>query len=766
MSNKFKQTKKQPSINNLIIFKHLPGIVENIMTNMITLIRSDTGSGKTIGVPNYLSREMDIQRIFCSVPTIAATLSASLFQTELCHHISYESRYVGYSYQGEIHYDHTSKIVYCTTGHLLNKMIRVISNIFNGKTRTNKFNPWFCSVLILDEFHIRTKETDLCLCLWITMYNKWVVDPINFPLPPRLVIMSATLDDDVIKLLPIKPTISSFAIEPHPVSICFDDKSATFPIQDTKRYVRAARIARDYHIANYDGTYLIFVPGKAEIDIVISELETLFRNEGQLIQAHGDLVAEELIRIHEQPELNKRKIVVATNIAECSITIEDVSLVIDSLTQRIASSDLDDNLKLDLAWISKMNSKQRKGRTGRTCAGVYIALTSENNYDKFVEGITPEIERISINYDILKLMKHKIDPVLILDIVIDRKKIISHIQLLKDSGFVTGCYTDSNENLNEKLHLNPEEWVTDMGDFCSEFPIGIRKSAMLYYLHQENNPDLFLYLSVICTLNCYGSGIVHLPLRKKGEDYLSYKDRVNDIIEEIRIKFAGYSTVDTIFNIWIEICYMINPFHVPSLQKFCSIHKFNFKRFREITNILKQCIIIGTNMNLNITYDHRSFIAPDSTSISKTFQHLLDLTHPDCKMLTMRHEFICDGKLYNVDEKSVHTHSLYDSIKFSKTGQLIQLKNLPTCYAVVRSTSGKKNFINVFHTIEHDDTTITNGDNDDNTDSWSCTSPDNGNDNSLYVLKDKEPLFFADMFDKSDDTLSTRSSAESSDDDS
>lgn len=639
-------------IDELFIYPKLPEIMEAVKKSMITIIRSHTGSGKTIGVPNFLATNNITNdkslcgNIFCSVPSEAATRFAYQFQNQLC---SQTENYVGYACDDDIHYESNTKIIYCNTRHLLNKTIRTISNLTQNKYR--KFAHWFCSILILDEFHARTKESDICLCLWIYYYHKWKENP-TLPQPPKLIIMSATLDDSIIHLLPTTPTELTYSIQMYDVSTCFDNVSSQYNMDADERYNRTAFLAFRYHQQNYQGVYLIFVPGKQEIDIVTNALKKKFIDNVDIYSAHSELTIEELLKIHEPEKDGRRKIVVATNIAECSLTIENVSLVIDTLTHREARSSLDESVQLDLYWISKASSNQRRGRTGRTCLGNYVVMQSKDNYNQFSDTSMPEIERITISYDILKLLKFGLEPKIILNSLISDWQIEMNVNLLKKLGFI--------ENFSP-LSIK----VSDMGDFCSEFPLSIRKSAMLYHLKQLDDPNIFLYLAVICTLNCYGSGIFIWPKKTINDDNYTYSLKHNDILQKLDDEFGGYSDVDTIFNIWIKICSSINPFYIPDLRTFCISNNLNFRRFKETINLLKQCVIIGNRSNISLHAYHnvKTFVKPNINDLNKTFYYLLKLTHADYETIIKLNNVgdavaICGGMEHRIDNKSVHTMNL------------------------------------------------------------------------------------------------------------
>lgn len=634
-------------LEELTIYPKLSEICDTVKNSLITIVTAHTGSGKTIGVPNSLATGLGADgSIFCSVPSEAAMHFSYRFQSHLC---SQTKNYVGYACEREIHYTYNTKIVYCSTKYLLNKLMRTISNLTQSKYRN--FTSWFCSIFILDEFHVRSKESDICLCLWIYYYRQWLVDP-NLPAPPKLVIMSATLDDHIVNLLPVTPIQLSYSIEMYPISVCFDNVSSHYGMDADQRYLRAAHLAYQYHQKKHPGVYLIFVPGKQEIEIVINSLKKKFMDNADIYGAHGDLTIDELLKIHEPEKDKKRKIVVATNIAEYSLTIENVSLVIDTLTHREATSTLDESTQVDLYWISKASSKQRKGRTGRTCPGIYVIMQTEENYHNLPEIGIPEIERITISYEILLLLKFGLEPKIVLSNILSEWQIEMNIGLLNKLGFIETVLPSSIK-------------VSDMGDFCSEFPLSIRKSAILYHLKQLDDPNIFLYLAVICTLNCYGSGIFVWPKKLDSDDNFTYSLKYNDTLQKLEDEFAGYSDVDTIFNIWIKICSTINPFYIPDLRSFCVSHNLNFRRFKETINLLKQCIIIGNRNNIALYVQHNvnTFSKPNVNDLNKMFYYLLKLTHDDYKT-TIRFNSsgdavaICCGVEHRIDNKTVNKMNL------------------------------------------------------------------------------------------------------------
>ena len=751
------KTNNISSIKKLIIYPKLDEISTAIGSSMITVIEANTGFGKTMGIPNILAKNKNLKgNIFCSVPNITVAISSYQFQSQLLDNFSDEI--VGYADDKNINHDISTKVVYCTTNYLLNKIIIAISRIFKGEY--NHYNPWFCSVLILDDLQTRTKNLDICLCLWIYYYNAWKKN-LNLPKPPKLVIITTSINEGL-KLLPTQPSYLLYKIKSYPITICYDNESDKFGPESENRYIRTATLAHQYHMENHHGIYLIFAPGEQEIKQITTELEKKFNNNAIILSVHNESTLEDLNNIYELNHVtsSKRKIIIATNIMEYLITIDNISLVIDSMVDKNVNSVLDENTETIFFWISKSNSDQRKNKTGRTCSGTYVIMQSKENYLLLSNNNIPEIKKNSINYDILNLIKNGLDPIPIFAPIIDEKQTKSYIDLLRNLGFIA------------------DDKITNMMDFCSKFPLDIRKAAMIYHLVQHNNPNIFLHLAVICTIKCYGNGIFIWPNKHINEDIIEYSLRRDEITQKIENKFAGYSDTDTLFKIWIDICSKINPFYIKDLKSYCHENYVNFYKLRETTLILKKCITIGNTMGLhfqynfpiqeqgnnktpsNIYHNTKKFKIPSVKILGKTFYQLLSLTHQDYEIRFYQNS---KGKIvanydnteYQIDNKAIHSMNVGNN-------------NQQICYLLIKNQkytkAGILKIINVFHAVPKMDND--NNDDNNNDDKFSIFSSDAGSEydslrssfsdiqnwnNYLPSLEIDNSMTFPEYFEKDDD---------------
>ncbi|XP_026330689.1 putative ATP-dependent RNA helicase DHX57 isoform X2 [Hyposmocoma kahamanoa] len=159
-----------------------------------------------------------------------------------------------------------------------------------------------------------------------------------------------------------------------------------------------------------EGAILIFLPGIAEIMALhdqLAESHTFSAKTGKykLVPLHSTLSSEEQAQVFKKPRPGVRKIVLSTNIAETSVTIDDCVFVVDCGRMKEKRFDSNRNMEsLDLVWVSRANAKQRKGRAGRVMPGVCVHLyTSHRYHHHLLEQPVPEIHRIPLEQLLLKI---------------------------------------------------------------------------------------------------------------------------------------------------------------------------------------------------------------------------------------------------------------------------------------------------------------------------------------------------------------------------
>src|SRR5688572_17243763 len=249
--------------------------------------------------------------------------------------------------------------------------------------------------VILDEFHERSLHTDVAIAM-LREVQQTVRDDLI------LIVMSATLEaEPVAKFLGDCPIVRSQG-RLFPIEQLYVQPSPA-PLPDQVADVVRRTIAGDLRSKETDGDVLVFLPGAEEIRRAGQQLETLARDENLLVvPLHGSIPFEEQNRALRPAD--RRKVILATNIAETSLTIEGVRTVIDSGRARVAGYDPERGLdRLELKWISKASAAQRAGRAGRTAPGRCVRLWTERHHHSLDDYELPEVKRVDLAGTVLAL---------------------------------------------------------------------------------------------------------------------------------------------------------------------------------------------------------------------------------------------------------------------------------------------------------------------------------------------------------------------------
>src|SRR5262245_20967916 len=246
-------------------------------------------------------------------------------------------------------------------------------------------------VVALDEFHERHLQADLALALLRRLQQTARPDL-------KLVVMSATLDaGPVARFLDDAPALRSEG-KRFDISIEHLGRPAERPLAE-----QVAAALNQLISKNLDGDILVFLPGAAEIRRAQSTCAAIAdRHDLMVLPLHGDLSAEEQDRAVKP--CPKRKVILSTNVAESSVTIDGVVAVIDSGLARVAGHSPWSGLPtLNVARISKASATQRAGRAGRTRPGSCLRLYTAQDFNARPDHDTPEVHRADLAETALEL---------------------------------------------------------------------------------------------------------------------------------------------------------------------------------------------------------------------------------------------------------------------------------------------------------------------------------------------------------------------------
>lgn len=371
---------KQSIINSrLPIVSQLESISQSLQNTPSLVLQAEPGAGKTTLVPLFLLELVrPNKKILLLEPRRLAARNAALRMADILNEKVGET--VGYRVRHETRVSSGTRIEVITEGVLI-KILQQDPELSD------------VDLVIFDEFHERSLNSELGLALAIEIQQA-LRDSL------KLLVMSATLDSiRVSKLLDNAPIVScegrGFPVDIHylPPKKNFDWFNAL---------VRSVKLALQSVLPDNAQDILIFLPGQSEIRQVQQILSEIYTdNNIQLLALYGELPfsqqREVLIRTR-----NKRKIILSTNIAETSVTIDGIGCVIDSGLMR--QSEFDPNVgfsRLKTVKISKASAVQRSGRAGRLSHGLCYRLWSES--ERLRDENQPAIMREDLASFVLEL---------------------------------------------------------------------------------------------------------------------------------------------------------------------------------------------------------------------------------------------------------------------------------------------------------------------------------------------------------------------------
>jgi HrpA-like RNA helicase len=498
-------------------YKMKDDIVDAVRNHPVTVLSGDTGCGKTTQVPQLLY-DAGIGRehghgggmIICTQPRRVSAISVAQRVAEergqKCGGL------VGYSIRFENVASTATRILYVTTGILLRRLHS--DPDLNG-----------VAVIVVDEVHERDVDTDFALLMLRDLIHRKRKHPLRLvvmsatiqvdklvnyfrrpkpaPAPPLIAIPGALFDvkeywlDDALEWLGVDPASvpsmaraidvataqakqATQALQQSTATSSYDnlktealeklDKAAT---EQTVPIELICGIIDLYHRQSpRQNAILVFLPGWAAIDKIMNMLRSKYGHlarEMSILPLHSTLTTAEQQRVFLPAPKNFRKIVLATNIAETSITIDDIVLVIDSCLHKGTSYDAVGNTSsLTSQLVAKANGKQRRGRAGRVQAGVCVHLLPKATYDALPDFLLPEMQRTALEEICLQVKA----------IVVDDDKCVDVLTKALDPP-PTGSIEHAVTQLVAIGALDSKERLTSLGRVLATMPIHPALGKML-----------------------------------------------------------------------------------------------------------------------------------------------------------------------------------------------------------------------------------------------------------------------------------------------
>ncbi|XP_061611126.1 ATP-dependent RNA helicase DHX8-like isoform X2 [Phyllopteryx taeniolatus] len=455
---------------SLPIFKLKEQLVQAVHDNQILIVVGETGSGKTTQITQYLAEAGYTARgkIGCTQPRRVAAMSvAKRVSEEFGCRLGQE---VGYTIRFEDCTSTETLIKYMTHGMLQRECL---------------IDPDMSqySLIMLDEAHERTIHTDVLFGL----LKKTVLKRKDL----KLIVSSATLDAVKFSQYFFEAPIFTIPGRTFPVEILY----AREPETD---YLDASLITvMQIHLTEPPGDVLVFLTGQEEIDtaceILFERMRMLGPDVPQLIilPVYSALPSEMQTRIFEPAPLGSRKVIIATNIAETSLTIDGIYYVVDpGFVKQIVYNSKSGIDQLVVTPISQAQAKQRSGRAGRTGPGKCYRLYTERAYrDEMLTTNVPEIQRTNLASTVLSLKAMGINDLLAFDFM-DAPPMETLITAM--------------EQLYALGALDDEGLLTRLGRRMAEFPLEPMLCKMLIMsVHLGCSDEMLTIVSMLSVQNVF-----------------------------------------------------------------------------------------------------------------------------------------------------------------------------------------------------------------------------------------------------------------------
>ena len=596
-------------VEQLPIYSYLPHVLRNVNEYERSCVKAATGVGKSLGIPFYLAHKTGA-RVCVSVPTRAAAHALYNRMTEIIIQAGVDLT-VGYAAEGEVHYDFNTKIVYGTAGHWNRKLQGLYS------VRKTWPNINFCDVFICDEIHTGDVDTSLICLLLDDAQRKGIKIP-------KIIYASATFDLEKYPYPSVDVPIKS-----HPVEIKYDESEI-----DRNEIVQWIVSKVNLLLTTTTGDILVFCAGAEDVESVLDN----FRNiEGlRALPAYSALKKEEIDLIFTSS--TDRTLIVATNIAESSITIPYIAIVIDSMMEKRAGTSMMGGSSLVLSLISKNSADQRKGRTGRNCPGVCYRMCSKAFFDQLETERPLEISRVPLYNILLSLFASGFDPIEILSSTVDIESLRNEIKLLKTLELIVG-YDDSyhcdrqvsdfesyyefskyyeQDKLKSIKNSIKAVRVTEMGSFVHKFSLSAKLGVVMYkWLMNNPGHNAYACIVILSIIESYGPSYLWFPRKMGNEKPHEYTFRMKEYVDDHFADFIGETDLETYTNVWVAYLNYC-PFmpDMNTMKRFSRINSLNFKKMWELNHTIRRCIKSLSYLKLpfTISYVTESFDSAEMIS--------------------------------------------------------------------------------------------------------------------------------------------------------
>ncbi|XP_063967101.1 ATP-dependent RNA helicase DHX33-like [Lytechinus pictus] len=563
-------------------------LITEIRKAASVVVLGETGSGKTTQIPQYLL-EAGMTKAGMIAVTQPRRVAAISISTRVADEMGCElGTQVGYCVRFDDATSEQTKIKYMTDGMLLREAIL--------DPKLSRY-----SIVVLDEAHERTVHTDVLFGVVKAAQQQRV----NGNRPLKIVVMSATMDVDHFSEYFNNAPVLYLQGRQHPIELMYS--SSPQPDYLFSTLVTIFQIHQEQPAAE---DMLVFLTGQEEIESVARSVREVALDLPQgvpglvALPMYASLPPGQQLRVFQPAPAGKRKIILATNIAETSVTIPGIKHVID--TGRVKAKSYQAGTGLDLLkvqWVSQAQAWQRTGRAGREDSGTCWRMYTEDEFTKLNANTIPEIQRSNLANVVLQIMALGIKNVLTFDFMDPPPRealdaALKHLELL---GAV---------NRERNLQLTP------IGKEMSSYPLDPPMSKVI--ISAKDYGCLEEILTIVSVLSV--ESVLHSPMIKREKALAAWK--------KFYCSEGDHVTLLSIFRAYKA---------VKNKKEWCKVNFINHRNVKHAIDVRKQLRELCVRANLQL-----QSCGHDFTQIRKCLTQGLFMNSAELQ---------CDGSYLTLDRK-------------------------------------------------------------------------------------------------------------------
>ncbi|KAL6607673.1 P-loop containing nucleoside triphosphate hydrolase protein [Neocallimastix sp. 'constans'] len=709
---KLKEKEKEPKYIDMLkyreklpSYKYQDPIIDGLEENQVIIISGETGCGKSTQTPQFIldhfikNNKGSLCNIYCTQPRrISAMSLAARVAAERNEEVG-ES--IGYIIRGESVQSKDTHLTFITTGVLLRILLNdpdlnSISHIIVDEVHERNVDTDFL-LIFLKELISRRKDVKVILMsatLNSELFSSYFDDAPVFEIPGFTYPVKEVYLEDIYELIDYEPRYeSSKKDKDKDKSLTKEDEEMWAKYYSTRGYnSNTLRKIQRYdkesmkvsaNIINYEligkvveyicnkestGDILIFLPGVMEIRKCMETLRGMYIPALEILPLHANLTPQEQYKVFKEFK-NKRKVIVSTNVAETSVTIDGITHVIDSGRVKEMKYNVSQSMMtLVEEWASRASCKQRRGRAGRTQPGTcYKVYTHRTEEVLMLETTEPEILRTPLDQLCLQIKAMGINDVVDFLLKAIDPPAFANIDM-------------SIKNLKEIKALDSNEKLTPMGYHMSTIPADLRIGKTLLYgcILQCIDP----ILTICSALSCKSPFVMPID----------HREEVELIKKKFDIEKSDLLTDYNAFSQW----YDIHKTGTKSEERaFCEENFLSMNTLYSILSLKKQYYQnlkdIGF-INDSVNKHSEEYPIIKAALVAGMYPNILKVKHPETSYIeTLQGNVARDFEAKNIKLYSkndgrlfIHPSSVNFSVNKFEDGFLLYFNKVQTTKAYVR----------------------------------------------------------------------------------